>query len=225
MPISEIIENAYTLPSKINVVECGAMNPKTLETAGWTNSHNVWFIEANPSGYAILKKQGYNILNFGLSDINGTRKFCQSENWDCGYLELSGTNDSKVSGEHIKLTYDIECITYKKLLETLDVVFDVLILDIEGHEEKVLENMKHEIEKHRLPKILCVECGYEWEKRKEIVKALGYDLDFYYYNNAYFSMPDLSYEKNTDTIDSYNKQWTSWSYRGKLIYKNENTNI
>tara|TARA_R100000479_G_C6370580_1_gene196879 strand:- start:439 stop:1119 length:681 start_codon:yes stop_codon:yes gene_type:complete len=226
MKISSIIENAYRLPNSFSCLECGACAMHELETKSWSNDKNVWYLEPNVHQYNLIKNEGYSILNLALSDSNKLKKFCVSNMIGWSFLETSEVielNDHIRYIQPIQTKYNIECITYEKLQQTLNIKFDILILDIEGHEDAVLENMAS-LQKQNLPKIFCIECGYDWETRKRLVKNLGYDLDFYYFNNAYFSM-DSPYPKNLDVINEYNKQWAEWTYNGIKIYENENTNL
>jgi len=129
-------------------------------------------------------------------------------------------NIDQKSKDYSKIEIEVECITYKSLQDKLDLVFDVLVLDIEGHEEKILEYFKT-IESKYLPKIVCIECGYHWESRKELMTQNGYNLDFYYYNNAYFSHHSSKIPTNKEVIDEYNKQNPMFIWGDALIYKNE----
>ena len=221
--IASLIEVAYCLPEKFNSLECGACSLEEIETKKWADSQTAWYLEPNVRIYDSIKRLGYNVLNLALSDHDKSEIFNISMYDGFGYLESSGTNDSLKNNEQIKTSYNVNCITYKNLQETLNLTFDIMILDIEGQEDKVLKNLSS-LDANELPKIFCIECGYDWEKRKALVKNLGYDLDFYYYNNAYFSMND-PYNKNINTINYYNRQWPQWTYNGIEIYKNENTNL
>jgi len=221
--ISSIIESAYSLPNKFCSLECGACDPEYVETSGWKDKQELWLLEPNLDAYTKLKKLDYNVLNLALSDNNEQKTFYISKHIGFCYLESSNINDSKKNNESILKSYQVECIKYKSLQEKLGITFDILILDIEGQEDIVLKDLLL-LEKKLLPKILCVECGYEWTDRKEICKKLGYNLDFYYYNNAYFSL-DNSFIKKIDVIDNYNKSWPNWCHNEQKIYDNENTNI
>ena len=223
MKISSIIEAAYKLPDKFYALECGACRPEYIETEDWRRKHEVWLLEPNLEVYNQLKSLDYKVLNLALSDNNQKQTFYISKSEGFCYLESSSLNDSQKNNEQELLSYEVECITYKNLQKKLGIIYDILILDIEGQEDRVLKNLLT-IEKKYLPKILCVECGYEWEDRKKICKKLGYNLDFYYYNNAYFSLCN-TFTKDINTIEAYNKSWPNWDYSGKRIYDNENTNI
>lgn len=223
MNISSIIDSAYSLPNKFCSLECGACDPSEVETSGWKDKQELWLLEPNLETYRKLKQLDYNVLNLALSDNNNQNTFYISKHAGFCYLESSNLNDSKKNNENISTSYQVECITYKNLQEKLETIFDILILDIEGQEDIVLKDLLS-LQKKLLPKILCVECGYEWEDRKKICKKLGYNLDFYYYNNAYFSL-DNSFTRKMDVIEKYNRSWPKWDYNGQRIYDNENTNI
>lgn len=76
---------------------------------------------------------------------------------------------------------------------------DILILDIEGHECVVLNTFR-ELTLEQLPKIICIECGYDWLERKKILIELGYILDFYEFNNCYLSHSTCNITKNSNNI-------------------------
>lgn len=227
-----LISTAYIFhgdPSDFSAMECGAVaddiyGPETyasnIHTANWIiQGKNVWIVEANPRNYTAIQQQHNQTLNFALSDHTGYLEFYEVQHAGWGYSEEALSNDAIDQSEDILLTFKVPCTTYNEIQNIADTIFDVLILDIEGAEELVLKNMQH-LPTERLPKVLCIECGLEWERRKSFVNNLGYELDFYHYNNAYFSLPN-SVSKNTMQIHDYNIDWPEFKYGNKLIYKNE----
>jgi len=221
MIISSIIKNTYQLPEKFSILECGACSWSEVQTKEWIPSQEAWYLEPNKEIYKELKQLGCNILNLALSDHNELETFNVSSIAGWSHLGSSSLNDSIKCNQKLKNSYEVKCVTYKKLQQILNIEFDIVILDIEGNEDAVVKNLST-LEQSALPKIFCIECGYEWEKRKNLVKQLGYDLDFYYHNNAYFSIKN-TYSKNIETVNTYNAQWPSWTFNGIKIYTNENT--
>ena len=70
-----------------------------------------------------------------------------------------------------------------------------MILDVEGHECTIL-NTFFDLDVTELPKIICIEAGYDWNERKQILLKLGYVLDFYEFNNCYLSHSTFNCNKN-----------------------------
>lgn len=216
--VHEILRDIYNISwSNLNILECGASNEGS-ETEVFEQNNNCWFIEANVEDFNHLKNIRRNVLNVALSDKNDIVKFKISShpgNSSCDYsfehlkeLESYGTTFKEV---------EVDSITYESLLKKIDVVFDVLVLDIEGHEKKVLESFK-QIQSINLPTILVIECGYDWYDRLEILEQLGYKVDCYYFNNCYLSKKNLELYK--ENVQRYNKEWKSFIWFDKIIYKN-----
>ena len=57
---------------------------------------------------------------------------------------------------------------------------DVVHLLYEQSEKKI--PMK-ELDISELPKFIAIEAGYDWEERKKLLFELGYNIDFYQFNN------------------------------------------
>ena len=229
MKIYQVISKAYYLPRAKNIIEAGCSSPGMIESVGWINNGScVCLVEPNPVIFrSLLKtfsnKKNVSLINCALSDKTGQTKLLFNNKYHgWGYTDFSESNDMKLSRINRLSAAKVDAKTYDQLQKDLDIVFDIFIMDVEGSEDIILKQMKDQ-EQTRLPKVLCIECGYEWEKRKALVKNLGYNLDFYFFNNAYFSL-DNSFKKNTNIIDSYNQRWKQWSYRNRIIYTNEKSN-
>jgi len=118
---------------------------------------------------------------------------------------------------------ETQCYTYKHLTERIiEKKVNILILDIEGHEVTVLESIKKEIEQKDFPDIICIECGYDWQERLELLEGMGYEADFFEYNNCYLSLrnSDLIVSKNEDLINQANQRNPHFVWNNKCIYKN-----
>jgi FkbM family methyltransferase len=219
--ISEILKSCYNYDNWSNktFLECGA-GPHGNETANFEKDNDCFYIEPVLRDFDILSsiKNKEKIFNMGLSDTCGEKDFIVTS-----HLGNSSINHSKEHIEELK-SYNstfsstkIKTITYESFLNVINKNIDVLVLDVEGHEIQILNtflNLKHE----QLPKIIVIECGYDWKERLSVLKQIGYCLDFYYFNNAYLTLPDAVLTKNVDNILNIRKQWKTWTYHGKLIY-------
>lgn len=216
---SQILKNVYQLEwIGLNILECGA-NILGEETSDFESENNCWYIEANLADYNILKQNQKNTLNLALSDKTGKIKFTVSShsgNSSCEYSENHLQELKKYNT--IFTTTEVECISYESLLKKLNLVFDVFVLDIEGHEKTVLNSWKL-MNKKLLPSILVIECGYDWNDRLSILKELGYNIDCYYFNNCYLS--NGSIKTNLNYIKKYNNEWGTFVWNNKTIYVNE----
>ena len=217
--VSNILKDIYMLEWKgLNILECGA-NHSGEETVSFELSNNCWYIEPNIPDYNKLKNLRKNTLNLALSDNDGIIKFIQSShpgNSSCEYSE-EHLSELKMYGTKFTET-EVECISYESLLNKLNLVFDILVLDVEGHEKTILKTFKN-INKSKLPNIIVIECGYDWEKRLDILKEIGYRIDCYYFNNCYLSMGEI--KVNKDMTNVYNNEFKSFIWRGRTIYNNE----
>ena len=114
-------------------------------------------------------------------------------------------------------TIEVESVKFQSLLKRLKLIFDIVVLDIEGHEIAVL-SLWRDLDKSLLPRILVIECGFDWKDRSIILKNLGYNIDMFYYNNCYLSLGDVP--KNNSIIQSYNNEWPEFRWDSKVIYTN-----
>lgn len=161
------------------IVECGSAdgitesNTKFFEEQGWLCIN----IEPEPSRYKQLCE------NRLLKDNN--------INLDC---VLSDCNDEIV-------TFDVgpqrgnfctgKTYTFKSMVGKLSPVIngiDCFVLDVEGHELKVIDGM---VGSKILPEVMCIE--YTWdevglERLDEKLIPLGYTRLFLSYNNAFYSL-------------------------------------
>jgi len=217
--VSEILTTVYSLCwNNLNILECGA-NVNGEETRALMSTNNCWYVEANPTDYQVLKTIKPNALNLALSDKDGSIEFTISShpgNSSCEHSSAHLEELKKYNAIFSKM--QVPCITYESLLKRLNLVFDVLVLDIEGHEAVVLNSWKH-IPNDLLPQIIAIECGYDWNVRLSLLKNLGYKIDCYYFNNCYLSKPKTPVNQSTAKI--YNTEWKNFEWNNKTIYTNE----
>ena len=217
--ISNILQSLYQLKWEgLNILECGA-NQLGEETCSLEKTNNCWYIEANPADYEILKTNRKNTLNFALSDKVGTIAFNVSSHAGNSSCEYSQQHLNELKGYGASITQIVvESISYEALLNRLDMIFDIVVLDIEGHEKVVLQSWQS-LAVELLPTIVAIECGYDWTERYSILKDLGYKADCYFYNNCFLSKASVN--PVNKVADEYNKQWKQFVYNGMIIYNND----
>jgi FkbM family methyltransferase len=217
MKVSEILKNIYNIDwENLNILECGA-NSLGDETSDLENTNNCWYLEPNDMDYNNLIKVRKNTLKLALSDKTGVIEFIVSSqpgNSSCEYSEAH-LNELKTYNSTFQNTV-VDCITYQDLQKKLNTTFDILVLDVEGHEPRILKTFIG-MPETLLPKIIVIECGYTWIERLDILQKLGYKIDCFYFNNCYLSKGDLN--RNMENIDTYNRTWKKFVWNGTLIYE------
>jgi FkbM family methyltransferase len=217
--ITTILKEIYYLKWEgLNILECGAQKSGD-ETSDLESNNNCWYVEANPEDFKILQTKRKNTLNFALSNYDGTIKFTISSHPGNSSCEYSQTHLDELKLYNTSYREIIvNCFTYESLLKKLDIKFDIVVLDIEGHEVKVLETLK-KLNKELLPNIFVIECGYDWEDRLKLLKQIGYKIDCYYFNNCFLSK--LETLTNVNQTKIYNNQWKKFVWYNRTIYLNE----
>jgi FkbM family methyltransferase len=170
MKVSEILKHCYNISlNNLNILECGA--GAAQETGNLLQTNNCYYIEAKYDEYIELKKNKYNVVNYALTDNNNTVEFFITSHG--GNSSISHSEEHKnelITHYNSSFTKTIvPATTYKNYIENIiKRNIDILILDIEGHECTVL-NTFSELKTEQLPKIICIECGYDWIERKRIL--------------------------------------------------------
>jgi FkbM family methyltransferase len=208
------------------VLECGS-HQEGGETRLFREKNECYYIEALKQDLDVLRTQPNikveNTFNYALTNYDGITSFTVTDlagNSSIQHLEghieeLEQKNFSYAT----KIT--VPCISYKTFIrDIIKKPIDIFILDIEGGECAVLENMK-ELRVDELPKIIAIEAGYDWPKRKELLKQLGYTIDYYCFNNVVLSHPHFNIPKNMDQIRYINQQFPNFIWCGKLIFEND----
>jgi FkbM family methyltransferase len=212
--VAEVLKNIY-FKTKNNglFVECGANDGLNgsdslgLERTGWKGIN----IEAQNNYYAALIVNRPNSINLNYA-------LCDKDDCELSFMVTSqhGNSSLEHSDKHKQELTElyhstfaeqkVSAISWKKLIETQNLKeVDVLILDIEGCEKYVLENMKNCAV---IPNVICIEVGYEWGPKKELLKELGYRFDFFHGNNAYCSKPEMLIENNA--VNLYRQEKFDW---------------
>lgn len=219
MNLKTIIETLYVDTFKGPVLEAGAADYKYIVTKDFHSTNDVWYLEPVKETYDRFLAHYPNILNYALSNYDGETKFTITSHGEGGNSSIEHHSDHiedlKKSGSTFTET-KVDCISYPSLLEKLNLIFEILVLDVEEHELTVLQSI-NELPVKKQPKIIVIECGYTWESKLEYLQKMGYDIDTYWTNNCI-----LSRNLNTDInyYDMYNNIWKEFIFNGRVIYKN-----
>jgi FkbM family methyltransferase len=177
-------------------IECGACGGEVEssckffeETLGWEGLN----IEASKVNYDILtsnRPKSRNLM-LGLSDHDGTLIFRHAVHPT--HVEF-GNGSFEHTPEHLNSLqrdgcsfqeFEVEVITWRTLIEREHIKFvDLLVLDVEGYELKVLDGM---LGCSVLPDIICIEVGHlSFQAIREKLSHLGYSYDISSHVNAFF---------------------------------------
>jgi len=191
-----VIHNRY-FSNKTNgtFIECGAfdgvIDSNTLffyKNLNWTGFN----IEPLPNIYEYLKKNRPNDtnLNMALSDSDGIKKFTQAisnsvhyygGHFGNGSLEHTQEHLNELNNRGCRFeTFDIETITLPTFFDRykIEKQIDLFILDVEGHEGRVLSEL-YKVNKNLMPKIIAAEYGHCGEEEiNKFLLPLGYVLDY-----------------------------------------------
>ena len=231
---SEIICEAYKLKEgqTVATLEAGTFSqPESLDFYG--KGYEVWMMEPIAGSFNILAMKTrllpdihkQRLLNAAISYKTG-KSIIQHCPKLPGHSSLSHGEEHKEELASMGVgqnQVEIQCYTYKHLTENIiGKKVNILILDIEGHEIPVLESIKKEVNQEYFPDIICIECGYDWEDRLKILESMGYEADFFEYNNCYLSLKNsnLLASKNEDFINQTNQDNPHFVWNDKYIYKN-----
>lgn len=164
-------------------IECGACDGIVdssclfFEKLGWKGINVEPFKEMFDR---LLQNRSSSInINVALSNFEGKVNFASTLNTFIGCGSIDGPNDyliNQLRGNKQHVIYSmVESITYKKLIERQNIKFvDLFVLDVEGHEIKVIEGMKG---CDVLPEVFVIEYGHVGFKNlNDIVITMGYKL-------------------------------------------------
>jgi len=208
-----ILENYFPDKRDGVVVECGTAEGNHMPSIYMERELGWKFIgfEIDPRFWPILLKNRPNGLNINLalSDKNEFTDFVVTAWGGNSSLELSEEHKEELIS--YKKTFPIgtffekikvSSITWKTFIKTYKIPhIDFLILDVEGCEMRVLNGMK---ECNILPDVIQIEFGYadptntlrnEQTKEdfsgfvliKHKLEEMGYQFDYVYFNDAFFS--------------------------------------
>lgn len=224
---ASLIKQAYNYDFiNQNILECGS-HEGGLETIEFRENNNCFYIEAIPGSFNNMKQQRLvnqnNVFNYALTDYIGDIEFTLANN-NLSNSSIKHSQDHLDELKNYNCYYTkiiVPCITYTYFINNIiKKPINILILDIEGHECIILNDMFN-LPVEKLPKIICIECGYDWEDRKTILEKLGYNIDFYQYNNCYLSHSSQTIIKNKNFINYINSQNKEFIYQGVHVYTND----
>lgn len=187
-PIDELLwEKLFKEKRNGFFIECGAHDGVRLssckffeESMGWRGIN----IEAIPPLYDQLVENRPDSINIhaALSDHEGTATIItKHEN------SFAGTLRDVANPEDFKISYEVPCITYAKVLSDHNIEHvDLMVLDVEGVEDIVLADMVT-CDPEKLPKVLCVEHSVvRSTELKEFLLPAGYVRSFWQRVNSVY---------------------------------------
>lgn len=134
-------------------------------------------------------------LNLALSDENGISYLKNYKhpnlNYDWGNASIDHTREHEtylkdLCGKDNYIEQETKTITYSSLIKELNInELDLFVLDVEGHEYKVIDGMK---DADVFPKVFVIEHGYRTPEdivNKLKILPVSYKLDFVSYVNSY----------------------------------------
>jgi FkbM family methyltransferase len=220
--------DAYAMPFEALVVlECGAYSTGE-ETKLLRAKNRCFYMDAVEEHVTAFRRSQSgvdpsHVFHYALTDSNGHAEFTIADG-------LTGNSSLQHCASHladlatVKCSFrkvTVPCISYDTLQsDILGAVIDLLILDIEGGEVQVLRSWKH-LSPERLPKLLCIEAGYNWLTRKALLLDLGYVIDFYSFNNVVLHHSSFHVQRNEDYIRAINLKNPKFVYNSKLIFEND----
>lgn len=223
-PVYDVIYHTYNSSKINNILECGASYYQQLQThSALRQNKNVWYMEPTESSYLNLKNSGLkNVINAALTTYDGEIDFTVASNLVCNSsIKHSDKHEQELKDRNIEtFQTKVPCYTYETVLKKANCIFDLLILDVEGHEKPIIESFK-KIERDKLPKIISIECGYYWKNLKPILLELDYVIDYYYFNNCYVRLKNFEIEKDETMIKKINEKNKTFIFHNHVFYENE----
>ena len=218
---------AYDLDFQgLTVLECGSHEGGD-ETRNFRQKNNCYYIDAVLEHSNAMKRnptvKPENVLYCALTDYDGQTTFTLTS-----HPGNSSVKHSKEHREELETIFHasfhdivVPCVCYKTLQDhVIKKIIDILILDIEGGELVVLQHMKT-MPVFELPKILCIEAGYDWLERKKVLLELGYILDYYDFNNVVLHHSTFQVKKHEEFIRQMNFNNKEFIWQGKTVYVND----
>ncbi len=201
VPVDALIHQRYFPDKKEGFfIECGAADGFNLSSCKFFEEFMGWKginVEASPAKYTKLvenRPNSFANVNKGLLNEPGSFVFrddnvedpTKAPGWGNGSFEHTEKHYYQLHQMGIELQESVvEVITYKQLIEEYNVKqVDLFVLDVEGVEPLILESMS---ECDVLPTHLFIEHEhFGLEQCSELVKGMGYKLDWNDFCNAMF---------------------------------------
>jgi len=198
-PVDQVLfENYFKTKRNGFFVEAGASDGVILscckffeDQMGWTGIN----FEPAKEYYRRLELNRRNCINInsGLSDKTETLVFRDVISPGCAGV---GNGSFSHSTEHLNELnrygcsyneYEVSVVSYSDIISQYNIpTVDLMCLDVEGHEFKVIDGMAVSTV---LPSIMCIEYSYIGiYVLIDYMKKIGYHFNFISFNNAYFSL-------------------------------------
>ena len=160
------------------------------ETLGWRGIN----IEASPPIFKKLQQRRPKAINIhaALSDdvgiVDFTHVYHPKHGENFGNGSVSHTKAHKEELDREKCTYKSFSVpkrTYRSIIDEHAIQsLDLMVLDVEGHEQAVIRGM---VGSAVLPRIFCVEFGHVGlDKLRSVLGEIGYDFEAVSHANAFF---------------------------------------
>lgn len=219
MSLKTIIETLYIDNFEGPILEAGSADYEYIVTKDFHNTNIVWYLEPVTETYDRFLNHYPKILNYALSNYDGETKLTITSHGGGGNSSIEHHPHHIEDLKKVECTFRetiIQCISYPSLLKKLNLVFEILVLDVEEHEVTVLQSI-NELPIEKQPKIIVIECGYTWENKLDYLQKMGYNKDTYWENNCILSR---NLKTNINYSDLYNNTWKEFIFNNRLIYKN-----
>lgn len=182
-------------------MECGAYDGIEESTCYFFEKELIWTginIEPLPSAFEklVLNRPNSMNLNVALSDKEYKGIFYQPVHpdrgihWGNGSLKHTKKHTQELISQGVRdiIQYEVHCISYAYLYFSgkLSRIIDLFVLDVEGHELRVLDGM-FRLSFDLLPRFCCIEhtlCGYD--RLLEKMTIHNYEMLFKYKHNTIF---------------------------------------
>jgi FkbM family methyltransferase len=199
-PVDKVLYDRY-FKNNFNCtsIECGAFDGLTECCTKFFEENFNWKtinIEPLPNAFEklIINRPNSINVNVALSDTNDDKLFTNYKHpvlgydWGNGSLQHTIEHENELNqfcNENTK--FMVKCLTYEQLIKIYEIEkLDLFVLDVEGHEDKVIDGM---ILSNVFPEIFVIEHGH---KSTEIIEnklkclPVEYKLDYVSHVNSFF---------------------------------------
>lgn len=178
-------------------LKCGAYDGIQESSCYFFERYRGWHavnVEAAPPIYQQLQRNRPKSINVhaALSNRTGLARFTHvispkhGENFGNGSLTHHPCHQAELVKEGCRFVdFEVRTLSYPELIAEIGLTsLDLLVLDVEGHEQSVIEGMSQGT---LLPSVLCVEHGHLGQERiRELLAGLPFRFDSSLHVNSFF---------------------------------------